>query len=266
MAQPSTLPVFATDSTFTSGDPGVIGTDTKTSIGSGAQAQGFIPKTGINAKKVNWLFYWVFLWLDYLKNLATDAYFLGQAYTWTGVHKFDADNLRVKGDLWIYGEVKYCGSSASALAPKTRTKAFLPTPIADTQYPGPVSWWAKLYGTNTNPFIYTSAPSATCKIALPLHGDVTVTAVRVYSYQAATPTTTTQRFYLYQFSGTTSYMGTDAAGTSTGDKTLTWTGSLSVTQASQLYVVFEASDNIGVGNEDYIRYIEVDYEAADTRG
>lgn len=100
MAQPATTPTWATDATFTSGPKS--GANTKVTPSAGALAQGDVPGQPYRSERKNWLFYWTCQWIAYLKNLATDAFFLGQTYAWTAQHtntnehSFDAPKTYTK--------------------------------------------------------------------------------------------------------------------------------------------------------------------------
>ena len=67
MAKPTTLPVFATDATYTSGPKN--GQNTKVAMDSGDTGQGNIPEQPPDAQKFNWWMHWVCQWLAYVDEL-----------------------------------------------------------------------------------------------------------------------------------------------------------------------------------------------------
>ena len=112
MPQPSVTPVWSTDALLTDGPEAGLATTTSASLGY--QQQGFTPGNMANVKVLNWVLNKICLWLEYVKNLATDSFFLGEDYTWTGIHIWDGESPRATEDIYVYGELKYGNATGTA--------------------------------------------------------------------------------------------------------------------------------------------------------
>lgn len=88
MSQPSSTPTWATDTNISTGTE--AGTPTKVDPGAAYKAQGFVPGLNFIGPYANYILNSLCAWVAYLKALDTDAYFLGQVYTWTAAHVFKA--------------------------------------------------------------------------------------------------------------------------------------------------------------------------------
>lgn len=109
MAKPSTLPVWATDATFTSGPE--TGSNVVVEPSSGYKTQGFVPDANFVGPRVNWLLNLIYQWVLYLQNLHTETTgFLDQDYTWTGTHTFDTEEATFTQEIQATGGVNAAGA------------------------------------------------------------------------------------------------------------------------------------------------------------
>jgi hypothetical protein len=87
VSKPAQLPVWATDATFTSGP--ASGDAVRVEPSAGYKHQGWVPDQNPLAEYLNWKDYTTYLWCQYLNGLPTDPDFVGEDFTWSGVHEFD---------------------------------------------------------------------------------------------------------------------------------------------------------------------------------
>lgn len=88
MAQPNTLPTWATDATFPAGPEPEAGYPTKVAPTLGKQQTGFRPDEIPTAEELNWAIGWLCLWAAYVKAGVVD----GNLHV-TGNAQFDGDVL-----------------------------------------------------------------------------------------------------------------------------------------------------------------------------
>jgi hypothetical protein len=91
MALPSDVVLWATDTNIATGSE--AGTPTKVDPGAAYEAQGLVPGASFIGPYVNWALNNYSLHCQYLRNLHAETFFLGQNYTWTGVHTFTNTSL-----------------------------------------------------------------------------------------------------------------------------------------------------------------------------
>jgi hypothetical protein len=105
MAQPSYLPVFASDATYTAGDN--VGEATKVDAGASYYAQGFVSGLPFIGDYWNYFLNGVCAWLSYLKNLKDEA------FAWTAAHTFGS-TVGITGLLTASGGVSTTAVTASS--------------------------------------------------------------------------------------------------------------------------------------------------------
>lgn len=122
MAQPP-LPVWATDTNFSSGPKS--GSPTKIEPSLGAKQQGDVPGQPYRSERKNWLFNLFAEWCRYARDLHLETAFLDKAYDWINNHIFQAlvtfeSGFEVTGG----GDVSF-GSSALLRTSAVKSKHFM---------------------------------------------------------------------------------------------------------------------------------------------
>jgi hypothetical protein len=182
MAQPSTLVAWATDANIATGAE--TGSPTKVDPGAPYVAQGGVPGAQFVAPYWNYVVNNHYQWLAYLADLDTDAYFLGQTYTWTATHTFAATThggvathnalgnftalSRHSGIQLVTGGNVVYTDSAGAAAPRATTK-FLPLAVQVGPTYAAGTWAVNVFGNGelsavgaaADGFMWIDLPSGT---------------------------------------------------------------------------------------------------------
>lgn len=104
MSKPTTLPIWATDTTLATGSESGLSTKLEPSLG--VKQQGSIPGEEAPGRWYNWLLNNIYSWCVYLNGLGTDAQFLATNFAFTGNNTHTGTEL-LSGAVTVANDVVY---------------------------------------------------------------------------------------------------------------------------------------------------------------